>query len=286
MSASVTAPLATGPARAQRHTDEPSGRFAFGIRTKIIAGFGMIVLITAAVGLLNLYNLAQVGSLSDTVYEDRVVPIRDLSQVRADLAETDGQTLRAIADASGSSLFSAQSALQRDGAEIERLIAGYEQVAVSEDEHRAVLSLRGDSSQYQDAIRGVLAALAQSDTSGALRLYTDRAAPLVSKLNGDLAYLIAFNDRLARAADDETGATYRRSLALTIPLLLMAIVLSAVVGLVLSGRIASTVVDVTRAARSLARGELHQQIQSQSSDELGTMAEALRDMMAYQRRMA
>src|SRR5256885_1950987 len=62
--------------------------------------------------------------------------------------------------------------------------------------------------------------------------------------------------------------------------------LGLLLGLLLSGRIARAVGQVARAAQGLARGDLNQRITIRSSDEIGAMATAFREMIGYQQEMA
>jgi hypothetical protein len=72
-----------------------------GIRAKLLAGFGAVLALAAIVGATGVFSLRNVNDLSGSMYADRVVPIRDMAQVRALLGDIDSMIQRAITDDDG-----------------------------------------------------------------------------------------------------------------------------------------------------------------------------------------
>ncbi len=258
----------------------------FGVRGKLLAGFGIVLALTVLVGGLGLHNLSTVQSLSDEVYEDRVVPLRDLGQTRAVVGDVDSRILSGIVDRSDLSRATQQAAVERDVASIELLLAGFDQTLSSSEEATILATIREDWQQYRDAARTVLGTTSTGDATAATRVYFEQVSPLYAKLDGDLARLAEMNAQGARLADEEIRTTYSQSQAITIPLLIVALVVGAAIGLLLSRGIADAAIQMASAARGLAQGDLRQRIDLQSTDELGQTATAFRAMIAYQTEMA
>jgi two-component system sensor histidine kinase BaeS len=120
---------------------------------------------------------------------------------------------------------------------------------------------RADSKSYRDA----------SGTWQHPAMYL--AMPLVAdgRLVGAVYLSQPLTDALAVVADLRL-----RWLAST----LVALLLSAIVGLVLSGAIARPLRHLTRAAGAVAQGQFDQQVPVQSRDELGRLSQAFNDMTA------
>jgi PAS domain S-box-containing protein len=129
--------------------------------------------------------------------------------------------------------------------------------------------------------------------------------PLVSKaLNGETGSFTYYNpltktDELGTSVAlnngwftmvTETQAEAFASLTQTTATLLAVLGVSVVVllgaGVLLARSIAGGLASVARAATGLAAGDLEQEVDVRSSDELGRMTAAFRDMIAYHQRMA
>jgi methyl-accepting chemotaxis protein len=285
MSVIAVAPIATRPMRPAPRAERSKGP-KFGIRQKLLSGFGVVLLLSMLVGVINLYHLAHVSTLGAAIYEEQVHPIRDLAQARAELGEIDSQILRAIIDQSAQNRATYPGEAEKLATSIDRIVASYEQTHLAAEDKNGSLAFRADWKLYQDAYRGVLTAAVAGDVPVATRRYLDQTASLYLRVDGDLSHLIAVNEGNARRADDEIEATYRQSLLTTITLLVATIVISGLIGLFLSRAIAGTAREVAAAANGLARGDLEQSLQVRARDELGQMADAFREMIAYQKAMA
>ena len=95
---------------------------------------------------------------------------------------------------------------------------------------------------------------------------------------------------LKRATADELAASdavaYGQTRTLAVVLSVGAVLLALSIGLIVSRSILRPVRQVASAARKLAVGELQQELQVHSHDELGQMADAFRAMVVYQNEMA
>jgi methyl-accepting chemotaxis protein len=229
---------------------------SLGIRAKLLSGFGAVLVLTAIVGGVGILNLNNVNALAGSMYADRVVPLRDIAQVRADLGDIDSQIQRAITDPSDKNRATYPVAADKDAAEMDKLIADYQATFLVEDEKKGLAVYKSGWSDYQAAYHGVLKLAAAGDARGAISLYFDKAAPLYAQVDGALAHLVDINDVQARLGSDEVAATFTRSVYLTIGLLVGAIVVGAGIGLFLAQGIASAVALVAAVAQKIAREDL------------------------------
>src|SRR5262245_60683759 len=97
----------------------------FSLRAKLLAMAGALLVLTALLGAVSIKNLAAVDAKGGAMYADRVVPIRDLAEVRALLGDIDSQIQRAITDRTGDdSKYTATVAQDRKA--IDALVEGYQ----------------------------------------------------------------------------------------------------------------------------------------------------------------
>jgi methyl-accepting chemotaxis protein len=161
---------------------------SLGIRAKLLSGFGAVLVLTAIVGGVGILNLNNVNALASSMYADRVVPIRDLAQVRADLGDIDSQIQRAITDPSEKNRSGYVATAEQDAVEMNKLIADYQATFLVEEEKNGLAAYKSGWTEYQAAFRGVLKLAGAGDAQGAINLYFDKAAPLYAQVDGGLAH--------------------------------------------------------------------------------------------------
>jgi methyl-accepting chemotaxis protein len=260
-----------------------------GLRSKILAGFAVMLILAIVLGVLGLNKLDSVASLLGTQYDGRLVPIRDLGQARADLDNlTIGNAIQFATAGHASLLRPGYTATVQDQSQdIETLISGYAAIAAgSADEAAGIARFQSDWSAYQVAYQQLLTLLAAGHLDAALSQYSAQDLPLKMKAETDLTRLIAMNNTKATALDTQGDQTYSDSRTLIIAMLLAALLIGSAIALTLANSVVGAARQVARAAQGLARGEIQQQVNVRSRDELGQMAAAMRQMITYQRAMA
>jgi len=83
-----------------------------------------------------------------------------------------------------------------------------------------------------------------------------------------------------------SAALLSRDRPVVVALMCAGLAMAVTLSLLLSNSIASAAREIAGAARGLARGDVEQTITVRSNDDLGAIAEAMRDMIDYQRDMA
>jgi methyl-accepting chemotaxis protein len=254
------------------------------IRVKLLSLAAVLLAFVALLGFMSIRNLGAVNAKGGSMYNDRVVPVRDLGQARSLLGDIDSQILRTFATSADEQPMLA--AAQTDQAGVDALIKTYEATFLVDAEKRGLTGFHEAWDQYTKVYVQVAQLGAAGRDGEASRLYLDQAAPLYAKVDGQLANLVKVNDQVAKGLNGDIAATYRSSRTLTLALLLGALLLGAGIAWRVAGGIVAGVSQVLRAARGLARGDTEQELTVRSRDEIGAMAEAFEEMIDHQRQMA
>jgi methyl-accepting chemotaxis protein len=254
------------------------------LRAKLFGGFGVVLALMAVLGLMAVGQLAAVNTKGGSMYADRVVPLRDLSEARALLGDIDSQIQRAITDTHGSDAGYARVS-DADAAKIERLVVAYEATTLVDAEKRGLRAYHRDWNAYKAAYAAVLAPASRGDESAAVAAYFAKAAPIYARVDGDLADLSGVNDRVAKQLNREIGSTYSGARTLIVVLVLLAIAIGAALAFVIARGIVGGVGQVLRAAEGIAGGDVEHTFDIDSRDEVGAMAQAMERMLAYLKEM-
>jgi methyl-accepting chemotaxis protein len=182
-------------------------RLRLSVQTKILGLAGLLTVLLVVFGVVAITKLGAVERVGESMYADRVVPLKDLSESRALLGDIDSQIQRAITDQDPARHAGYADLSENDAKGIEQLIEKYEATLLVEDEKKGLVAYHRDWQAYQAAFRGVLSAAEAQDADKATRIYFAAAGPLYGKVDGDLKRLGQVNDREAKRLNADIAAT-------------------------------------------------------------------------------
>jgi methyl-accepting chemotaxis protein len=265
------------------------------IGKKLFALAGVLLAFLAILGIVSIKNLSAVDELGASTYNDRVVPMDDLSAARAYLGDIDSQVLRVQVTGRDNRDYIATA--KKDVKEIDALIGKYEATKLVEDEVKGLKAYHANWDKYQAAFSKIqqLAATGQHDQAASL--YFAQAAPLYAAVDKNLADLSQTNSDVAKDLNEEITSTYDSSRTLTIALILLALGIGIAVAFFVTRAIKASVATILERLRSmqendtaslrngldaLAQGDLTAEavatteaIENPAKDELGQIAEAV-----------
>ncbi len=258
------------------------------IGTKLGLGFGLVLVVLAAINLKSLQNLRTVKDDLDEVsgnWLPRVIAISDLS-----LNTTELRRLQ-LAHA-----FSKRIALRRTHADsmiamIDRINHNrdtYEQLRAeselrglySGDEERLYEAFDERWADYQDLSFEVFALTEANRPESAIDILDEQARTVYERMQGALEGLVATTQQRARDNALQADRTYRRTYTASLVLLLSTVVLSALITMGMVYHITSRVTELSVAARRVERGDLNVRTEVTYRDEIGWLARAFNSMTA------
>jgi methyl-accepting chemotaxis protein len=137
---------------------------------------------------------------------------------------------------------------------------------------------------YVEATEDVVALSRANETAQATKLLSDQQGAF-DKLSADLTTWSDLNAKWGEDYRKQAEASAASARTLVIGVLVAAVLLGVVIALLIARGITSGVGQMLRAARGLAQGDVEQRIEVRSRDEIGEMAQAFEQMIAYNRTM-
>jgi methyl-accepting chemotaxis protein len=260
------------------------------IGVRLIAGFTLVVILTALVGLLGIVNLAKVSELSDQMYSREMTALDHMQNANLNLVYV-GRYLR-------TSLL-ASTAQERDNAQAQAQAAiktmhDYVEKAspsfVSEESRAEIARLSQLMTDYEQTVAQVLQQHRDSGDLAQATTITSLMPLLASKGNAAdelMTRLVEHKKMRAKQANVSIGEIYHSSRLQMITLILVAAALGFVIGLLVTRSISRPLNRAVSVANSLAEGDLGVQVEVDSKDETGRllssmqhMTERLRSVMA------
>jgi len=245
-----------------------------GPRLAILTGF--LAVLVLAVGVKGLTSLGQLADSLRTVYEDRAIPLVQLSEIQDKLHRMRANAI--LASTSGNTAEAAR--LTANTAQLDRqtddiwsaYMATYltpEEKVLAQDFARHLLAYRSSRN-----ITMKLSNDGQFDDAG--RNMRDDAGPKFAKAMEAMAALTQLQARIAQAEYQSAQTTLSTSRIVDIGLMAGGLLLAAMLAALIVRSVAGGIGAMTRSMTALAQGRLDTAIPAlQQRDEIGEMAQAV-----------
>lgn len=247
------------------------------IQKRLLAAFGALAFMLAALGLYNLNTMSQireranlletnilpalmaVGELNNTVTRLRVQTLRLM--LTTDI-NNEGETLRLVDELRQSVLATEKR---------------YEALINMDEERRVYNEFASQQQQYLKLQQESIEFLKQDEIGLALDLL-QQINPITDAIVVSLSRLTQLNEDAAAAARNESIAAYEQARILVIVLIVLAVAIAVVIALVISASINQPLAQAVNSAQQIAEGDLTQTINSEGGDELTQLSDALVQM--------
>ncbi|MES2221005.1 MAG: methyl-accepting chemotaxis protein [Acidobacteriota bacterium] len=254
------------------------------ITTRLIAAFVIVGAITAVVGFMGISNMSKMSKMADTMYQQDTLGISYIKDANVDLIYIGRAEKNLLLSSTPEKRANYKQAI--DAAEV-KLNSNIEKAKsiVSTDQGKNLMEKYDQAWRERKDVLDQTVALAMKDQlqqkreSVELSLGAGRQkSDVVDNLLADLANL---KDQQAKDLANETASTYSRSRAFMLILVFGGILVGLGLGIFISRSIANPVAELLKVAEKLAQGDVDQKVDFHSGDELGNLAEAFRNAIAY-----
>jgi methyl-accepting chemotaxis protein len=256
----------------------------FKIRTRLIAGFAVLVAVLIAIGGVALKNLAEQGRLLTQFYEHPFT-------VTNAIQRADAHIVRMHRSMKDLVLYSkdpgeAETAL-RDIDQNEKVV--YQELAVARErflgEKGKIDEIRNLMDEWKSVRAHTIDMVRQNKVSEAVAYHKTYARSMVAKIDRQVKEVLQFSHNKAQAFQKESQENARSTVALTAILVLLAALLAVVTAFAITASIVKPLNAAVAAASRVAEGDVTVEIDSDASDEIGQLLRAMRNMVLSLRKM-
>ncbi|BDG59087.1 sensor histidine kinase [Caldinitratiruptor microaerophilus] len=252
------------------------------LRQKILAGNLVLIAIFAGVGAWSVYNFFRLAGTVVALTRENYRSVVAAQRMVAALERQDsGQLLLLLGEADfGRAEFASGQT------EFLAWLGRAEDNVTLPEEPALLREIRSRYSAYQQLHGRFAAALARGETAGARYLYEREIVPAFRELRDALGRLAAANDGAIVRRNEEARVAARRAAWSTLAAGGAAVLLALWAGWGLSEAIVRPTANLARAVRRVAAGNLAEEIEVTSADEIGEVAAEFRRLVerlrAYQ----
>ncbi len=247
------------------------------IRFKLLGASGLTLALMIVLGVIALYQMDLMNDRAQHLSENIVPATRTSSDMRRIVNRHRSLAAVRIADPRPEQVSRTNSDRRELETEMEALLQQYEPFIVTDIERELYMRIRKNWSAYIEEVDTKV--FETDDLQSALSVFVG-LKPLFDQLNQDTTALERENNRQALEATGAAQEAYRSATMTITGLLVVALVVSAVVGIALASMIARSIGRLTEATNAVAQGDLSREVQVSSNDEIGTLAAAYNQMVA------
>jgi methyl-accepting chemotaxis protein len=255
------------------------------IRTKLLIGFTLILVLMSAGGVFSVLKLSELNGLLKEMYATETVGISLIKEINFNFASRARSLRDAILAEDPAEIENHAVAVQGYATKIAELLPAFQSLAVSPDDRLAYQQLQ-EKIQAFLPIQAEILALARENRDQEAKAAARRARAVANDAAALITGLSARKEAQAKEASRHGETIYSGAMASTLGFMLFALAAAVGIGLALSLPISRGIESLCRATAGIARGELEQRIEVKSKDELGDLAHACTDMIAYLKEVA
>jgi methyl-accepting chemotaxis protein len=251
------------------------------IKTKLMVTFLGMTLISGIIGWIGFDTASYIMAQQDTLYLDRLVPIRDLGFVSTSIHHAEGKLHQLVAVKDPAERRKLATEITLDIQHVDKLIDEYSKTYLVEEEVKNLARFRTEWPKFLQTVSEIRTLVSQSRNAEAQRI---AEVTLRGNLNSTVSVieeLINVNARVAAQIDEETDASAKKAVITLVAALISGVIISIVIGLVLSRMFSTIVNQLVVASNKIALGEIDQRVDYTSKDEFGKLADSFRGMIAY-----
>jgi methyl-accepting chemotaxis protein-1 (serine sensor receptor) len=247
------------------------------IKARLIFLTVLLSTVAIVVGVTGLRNLSATNDSLQTVYNDRLVALSDLSRVQAMMQQNQATLLRAALEGGDS-----HAAVDETEARIKQISdqwAKYMATYLTDDEKALAKTFSESRTQFVElGLKPTIAALRAQDAEAAKAAATGPLPKLFGPAYKNMQNLIQLQIDVAKREYEAALARYEHARIVAIALNLVGGALGAAIAYFLIRGIGASIAQALRLAQSVADGDLTQAIHVDSNDEIGQLLATLQKM--------
>jgi methyl-accepting chemotaxis protein len=257
------------------------------IKARLVFVLACMGLMLAGLGGLGLWGLSETDEELRGIYQDRMLPLGQLGEIRALILANRVALTAAVAEPTPEFVRRQADLVESNIARISEVWEAYLKTYLTPEEKRLALQFAEDRRRFvQEGLRPAVAALRRHDIAAADAVIHEHIRPLYEPVGKGIDELNQLQIDVASVEYGHALERYRQVRNIAIAVIVAGLVLSLWMGLVLVRAIVNPLDTLVRVADNIARGELDDRLEVSSRDEMGRLQHSMKAMAESLRKMS
>ncbi|GJC05115.1 methyl-accepting chemotaxis protein [Aeromonas hydrophila] len=245
------------------------------IKTRLIVSFLLLNLILIGVGLYGKQNTNTINDMLNDMYLNILTPITDVANANMQAIYHNRSLFDYVIEPTQSGMDKIARDMDLHEQKMAALLDKYRATQLSEPEKLALADFDRAWPLYKEAAHKAMAASAANDNDSAIKLMKGEAATTFQVVDDLLSKLVDINQGLGKQAYDESDVIASDITTATYTILAISVLLSLLLGWLLSTSINQPLLAIMQDLQQLAQGRLTAPDQAEGNDELTRMQQAM-----------
>jgi len=248
------------------------------IKSRLVFVIGFLSLLLIGSGIVGIGSLSSANDSLKSIYEDRLIPIGQLNNI----VRLIGENRMAVAESMNGDpavVAKRMDDVDKRIAEVNKTWDAFMATSLTADEKPlAEKALEGRKKFVGEGLKPTVDALRSANVQQAMELMQGPMSQLYSGFQGHIDALLKLQEDVAKKEFEKTQSLYVMVRNISLFAIICGVTLAALIGLWLIRAISVPLNEAVRIARSVAEGDLSQNIEINSKDETGQLLAALKLM--------
>jgi methyl-accepting chemotaxis protein len=259
------------------------------IGSKLIGAFIIVGAITAIVGYMGIHSMGEIAELAASSYANETLGLAYLKQADVEIVHMARAEKNLLLSSTPEERAKYKGAIETFSAKVDENQEKAKPL-IHTDEGKELLTKFDQAWRERQDVVNQIVALAMNDKLEQKRASVDLSMGLgrakADAAEGVLSQLEQVKEDNAKKAAETADRTYQNSRTLMLVLVVGGVLTGLGLGLFISRSIANPLTQLAETAKHIALGDVNQEVEYRSGDEVGSLAESFRSLVGYIRNVA
>ncbi|RFC34992.1 MAG: PAS domain S-box-containing protein [Candidatus Nitrotoga sp. SPKER] len=249
------------------------------IKTRLTFTLSFLVAFLLGIETLGLWGMSKANDGLKTVYEDNVIPLGQLDHIESLLQQNRLLIAAALVTPTSEIIDNNTAILEKDIEEITKAWEGYMKTYLTPEEEKLASTFAEDQKKFvTEGLRPAIAALRTHEIIEANKIVVEKIRPLYELVKKDIGLLIDIQIDITKQEYKRQQDRYVITRNIFIALIIIALVMVVLISVAVTRVIFRPLEQAVKIANSVTTGDFTQQIDVRSTDEIGQLLQALKEM--------
>jgi len=250
---------------------------------KVRYKLGVLILIASiALGVIaytGYYNLKQSNAIINTMYNERLIQVRDLNEGRMMIARANGAVMELMITTDDNKNNELKGIIDDTGKRMNKIIEELEKSKLDPKAKEMLAKMEITRQKYKDAREPVTNLAMQNKNAEAYALYVANVDPVSNEYLKQIGALSDYYAELSKQMNADNQAAYERAMNIDVSILVLAFIMLGASGWYINRIITKPLNNVVIVCNELASGDFRDKPRTVlRQDEIGQVADALAAM--------
>lgn len=244
------------------------------IKYKLQLSFFIISIFIAVVGVIGIFSVSKINSNSNSLYEKDFQTLKNLQNFNSNTLHSRLEVLNLLNSKDVGKVSQTISNIDGYRKENNEILKIYEQSDMNEDENKIYKEIKSDLEDYRNSSDKIISLASDGKYDEAMNL-SKESANIREKLTNNIDKLVKITEQKASDKSYSNNNVNNKSFYIMVTTIILGFITAVLLGVIIATVISNNLKKVLLYAQHLEQGDLTQEIEISSKDEIGSMARAL-----------